>query len=260
MHKIINKCITGEFQMHIYKLINKINNKFYIGKTVKSLKQRFNGHKAHANRGSKYHVHRAMRKYGYDNFQIELIESVEDEQTLNEREIYWISELNPHYNTHSGGQGGSLKGRPDITGEKREKWLQHWRQLGKTPWNKGKTGLGGYKHSKPKSQEHREVLSEIQKNLKETCPHCGLITNPGNISKYHGDKCVLKSKDVDIPLQKNNTSGYRGVIWNKSKQKWNAKIQMNKKIYRLGSFVNKEDAIHAIETFKKSLLDNTKQP
>ena len=246
--------------MHIYKLINKINNKFYIGKTIKSLKKRFNGHKAHANRGSKYHVHRAMRKYGYDNFEIELIESVEDEQTLNEREIYWISELKPHYNMHGGGQGGSLKGRPDITGEKREKWLQHWGQLGKTPWNKGKTGLGGYKWSNPMSQDHRQLLSEIQKNSKETCPHCGLTTNAGNIGKYHGDKCVLKAKDADIPLQKNNTSGHRGVIWCKSTERWKVKIQMNKKIYRLGSFVNKEDAIQAIETFKKSLLDNTKQP
>lgn len=41
----------------------------------------------------------------------------------------------------------------------------------------------------------------------------------------------------------NNTSGYRGVMWNKQRKKWQSFISTNgKKIY-LGLFSNKEDAI-----------------
>jgi len=44
-------------------------------------------------------------------------------------------------------------------------------------------------------------------------------------------------------LQKNNTSGYPGVYWFKSKQVWVAYIYFQKKRYFLGSRKNKEEAI-----------------
>jgi len=47
------------------------------------------------------------------------------------------------------------------------------------------------------------------------------------------------------PMQKNNTSGYCGVVWHITRLKWIASITYkDKKIY-LGAFVNKEDAIKA---------------
>lgn len=44
---------------------------------------------------------------------------------------------------------------------------------------------------------------------------------------------------------KNNTSGYKGVTWNKSVKKWQAQIKVNYKKINLGSFNNKEDAAKA---------------
>jgi group I intron endonuclease len=182
--------------MVIYKLVNKINGDFYIGKTIFSIKKRMVGHKAHANHGSHYYVHNAMRKYGYENFYIEEIEKVETEELLNEREIYWIETLKPKYNMHAGGQGGSKKGRPDITGETREQWEKYWYKLGQNPWNKGKTGIGGYKHSKPMSQEKRNRISEVQKSLSSSvvCEHCSISVGPSNYKKSHGQKCFDKDK------------------------------------------------------------------
>jgi hypothetical protein len=44
-------------------------------------------------------------------------------------------------------------------------------------------------------------------------------------------------------LSKNNTSGFKGVSWNKKIMKWTAVIEVNYKTIRLGAFINKEDAI-----------------
>jgi len=178
--------------MKVYKLVNNVNGDFYVGKTTQSLNKRLSNHRNTANHGSTYYLHNAMRYYGYNNFTIELLEETTNEQELNEREIHWISELKPTYNMHVGGQGGSLPGRPDIVGESRENWLSGFNRKGKTPWNKGKTGLGGYKWSQPMSDEKRKQISEFQKQNRAQCIHCGIVTNPGNIGRYHNDKCSKK--------------------------------------------------------------------
>ena len=43
----------------------------------------------------------------------------------------------------------------------------------------------------------------------------------------------------------NNNSGYIGVSWDKSRQKWSVRIQTGEKYASLGRFNNKEDAIKA---------------
>ena len=54
----------------------------------------------------------------------------------------------------------------------------------------------------------------------------------------------------------NNTSGCKGVTWNKKNQRWIAKIMKENKSYYLGSFKKKEDAalaynLKATELFKE---------
>ena len=45
-------------------------------------------------------------------------------------------------------------------------------------------------------------------------------------------------------INKNNTSGTKGVNWNKKSMKWRAQICINGKVINLGSFINKDDAIN----------------
>jgi len=52
-------------------------------------------------------------------------------------------------------------------------------------------------------------------------------------------------------LPKNNTSGYIGVVWNKSNKKWDAQIKTNKKRFYLGSFEKIEDAVEARKNGEK---------
>ncbi len=55
--------------------------------------------------------------------------------------------------------------------------------------------------------------------------------------------------------QKNNkTSGYRGVTWSKSCEKWMAQIGYNKKRIYLGVFDSKEDALGAVESKRLELF------
>ena len=104
---------------YIYKIINQINDKIYIGKTSHlTLNERFQEHisdslKSHREKRPLYD---AFRKYGIENFSIELIEQVENDEIASERERYWIKELNTYigfnnskgYNATLGGDGKRL--------------------------------------------------------------------------------------------------------------------------------------------------------
>lgn len=79
--------------MIIYKITNKLNNKIYIGQTVRDLQTRFDEHMR--DQTSNDYFHMAVRKYGRDAFLIEQIDTAETIEELNEKEIYWIK----HYNS-----------------------------------------------------------------------------------------------------------------------------------------------------------------
>lgn len=58
----------------IYKITNNINDKIYVGQTIRSLEKRKSRHLNDARYGSKNPIHRAIRKYGVENFVFETIE------------------------------------------------------------------------------------------------------------------------------------------------------------------------------------------
>jgi len=94
----------------IYKIINNKNNMIYVGKTIKSIEERWKLHTSCKKSQKNRYLYRAILKYGKDSFSIEIIETVENNKNLNEREKFWINELNsliPHgYNMTLGGDGG----------------------------------------------------------------------------------------------------------------------------------------------------------
>lgn len=91
--------------MVIYKITNLLNGKIYVGQTQRSFEERISEHKHHG----KLYVDREIKKYGWENFKAEVIEECQTVEELNEREIYWIAELNtlkPNgYNLTVGGSG-----------------------------------------------------------------------------------------------------------------------------------------------------------
>ena len=77
--------------MFIYKISNNINNKVYIGQTIRPIEDRFKRHINDAlNNVIDTHFARAIRKYGKENFIIEKIDTAKDQDELNLKEQYWI--------------------------------------------------------------------------------------------------------------------------------------------------------------------------
>jgi len=97
---------TGALNMYVYKIENKINGDFYIGKTKNSIQYRWSQHKGDHKRMYKSKLYNAFSKYGIENFEIYSIETCKNLSHLDEREIYWIEVLEPAYNIAKGGTGG----------------------------------------------------------------------------------------------------------------------------------------------------------
>lgn len=73
----------------VYKITNIINNKVYIGQTTETIEKRFKRHCGYQLQDNTY-LHRAIKKYGSDNFYIEKIDEANNQKELDEKEIYWI--------------------------------------------------------------------------------------------------------------------------------------------------------------------------
>lgn len=93
----------------IYKIINDINDKVYVGKTNLTIETRYKQHCTDCVRRNEENrpLYRAMNKYGIEHFSVHLIEECSDEEA-SAREQYWISFYKGYtegYNATLGGDG-----------------------------------------------------------------------------------------------------------------------------------------------------------
>ena len=146
----------------IYKVTNKINGKVYIGQSV-DIGRRW---REHMTAKDDIYFHKAIQKYGVDNFIWEVIEKCKKSE-LDEREIYWIEyydSFNKGYNCTKGGDGVS-------GGEDHPRWKggvssdedyykQHYKQYYEANKEKVKEY---YEENKEKKREYREANKEKKK-------------------------------------------------------------------------------------------------
>jgi group I intron endonuclease len=103
----------------IYKIVNKITNKSYIGKS-NNVAKRWQQHKTFPfskgkNRNQCLKLYRAIRKYGVDNFDFSIIQEYENSEECDQAEINFIKEhqtIQNGYNITSGGTGPSGPNHP----------------------------------------------------------------------------------------------------------------------------------------------------
>lgn len=156
--------------MIVYKITNKINNKCYIGQTINSLNERFNRHKKDAiSNRLDTHLARAIRKYGEENFTAEIIEKVNNQELLTEREYYWINfydSVNQGYNETNnklkcGGNTYSNKTKEemDIIKEK----IRQTKIGGKNPSSRKVK----CRNEKTREELHFNSMSEMQRFFNE---------------------------------------------------------------------------------------------
>jgi len=113
----------------IYKIINKMNGKIYIGKTYLTIKERYKQHIYNSKRENNKHrpLYRAINKYGIENFSVELIGEYE-EGLLELMEIEFIKEYDSYnngYNATLGGEGTRTFPYTDKEVIKKYKELKH---------------------------------------------------------------------------------------------------------------------------------------
>lgn len=93
---------------YIYKITNTINGKMYIGKTSSTIEARWKEHREDATYRSKEHrpLYSAIQKYGVDNFIVEQVEEVPNDEIACERETFWIEYFGSFKNGYNATKGG----------------------------------------------------------------------------------------------------------------------------------------------------------
>lgn len=117
----------------IYKITNLLNGKIYIGQS-KDIYNRYHQHHKYEYKNenrSNFHLYQAIKKYGLNNFSIEVIELCPQDE-LNEKEIYWIKYYNSFeqgYNMTLGGSSLSPKIHSEETEIKRQQTREKTQSL-----------------------------------------------------------------------------------------------------------------------------------
>jgi len=238
--------ISSDIKSVVYAIRNNVNNKFYIGKTNRKLRNRLLGHVYDANvKNSTYSFHRAIRKYGIKNFSVSILLITDDTDELSKSEILFIEKFQSFgkngYNMTKGGDG--LCGFHHST--------------------KTKEKISKLKRNISMSEDQRQrMLHPVQQINPETldivCEYVSVTSALKTTNIHNIGKCCrseLKFAGGFIWRYVNEDDKIRGS-WseqkrNKMKERLSRKNSLCRKVYQLnkdGSVVNTFDSIkHAIK-------------
>ncbi len=169
----------------IYKITCLITNKIYIGKTTRSIKDRFRDHIYNATKKYKTYnsipLYNAIKKYGKENFIIEQIAEATSLEELNNLEEYFIKELHAQdkkmgYNVVKGGNGGWENINSSL---KKEKWNKEnsirmkkwWKNLSEEEYLEKCKQCGKITEKKKKSWEKRKGIPLSKKTCEKISIH-----------------------------------------------------------------------------------------
>jgi len=196
--------MSENFNGIVYIFTNLINNKKYIGITTKTLEERYKYHLWGINNGS--YFHNALRKYGVENFKLEILDKANSENELKEKEIYWIKFYNSRkqgYNLTNGGDG--------VWGYKHtEETKEYLRKVN--------SGSNNHMYGRELSEETKIKLSESLKGennpnygkpMKELTKH-NLSKTQKDSGRYKGDKNPnygkIHSDNTKIKMSENHAN------------------------------------------------------
>lgn len=165
----------------IYKIINKLNNKTYIGQTSQSLKARFQDHCCPSSKCTI--LRNAIQKYGRDNFDIELVQdNINSIEETSELEISYIKKFDSlHPNGYNLTTGGEV--RKQISEVTRKKLSEShkgyvWSEESKQKLSESKKGLvisdeqklqiSKVHKGKKLSEETKQKLSDSKKGVRSS--------------------------------------------------------------------------------------------
>ena len=146
----------GEEVGIIYGWYNTKNEKWYIGQTIRP-EVRFKTHiHESTNQNDNNYFHRALRKYGLENFVYCVLEENVLRENLNMKEQEWIE----YYDSFYSGYNLSAGGGQTIYSDEVKRKLSESRKGKSCWWNKGKPSWNKGKHC---SEETKRKMSEAHK-------------------------------------------------------------------------------------------------
>lgn len=159
--------------MIIYLLTNRTNGKYYVGQTTQPLCDRLRQHAADAQRKTG-RLQQAIRKYGIDTFDVEILARASSYAELDELEKLWIAisgadKSGIGYNSTSGGKRFHMTDevRSKLSAAHAGKHLSeaHKAKLrGKVAWNRGTKGLTkAWNKGISASPEEKERLIQMRR-------------------------------------------------------------------------------------------------
>lgn len=189
--------------MLIYRITNTVNDKVYIGKTVKAnARQRWREHVAQAvRRSASTYLHQAIRKYGSDVFNVEVLHYAKTAEELSKMETFFIVLHQSHkpengYNLTLGGEGILP---PYWTGKKRPPYSQGWCS---------KIGLAAKGRKMPLDAVEKTRQAKLGKSL--SAAHCEAISASNReYFQNNSEPCLerlTKARDILLNLYTNDPS------------------------------------------------------
>lgn len=141
--------------MIIYMFKNKINGKIYVGQTTQTFRKRTMQHM----RSKKGYFDAALRKYGIESFEYEVIDTAKSTEELNKKEIYWIKKLNTmRPNGYNLCEGGNTTRGYSHREESKRKMSVTKKKLGSMKGEKN------HYYGKHHTKEIREKMSKAWEN------------------------------------------------------------------------------------------------
>jgi len=183
----------------VYKITNLINNKVYIGQTKGTLAVRWRKHCSPARNRPIPLISKSILKYGKDNFKIEEIDKSDTINELNNKEKYWILELQSMvptgYNLKEGGLGSVLS---DISIQKISKKLSGRKRTKEEclAISKGRIGI----KCKPMSEETKLKISVGNKGKTFS------KESREKMSKSHKNKIVSEATKLKFSATRRNAA------------------------------------------------------
>lgn len=194
----------------IYEFVNNINQKVYVGQAI-DYKQRIRTHKFNLKQDKNTPFYNALKKYGWENFSINIIEECGTNE-LNEREVYWIEEKKSLYpNGYNLLEGGNQARHNDITKQKISNSRKGIKFSESHIENLRKSHLGyvmpeEQKEKISKSNKGKVISEETKRKLKYQQPHrreVGRFDKEGNlINKYES----ISDAAIDLNCSPGNIS------------------------------------------------------
>lgn len=181
----------------IYKITNLINEKIYVGSTTYSIDSRFKEHIYDAENRAKSYFHKAIKKYGKENFKIEELFRVFNEEDLNYFEDLFIDQfeaLNPNigynlvYSDRKVGAGGHISKCMKLDWKNnRESRLESLRNMKD---NSGWDNLNKFKPSK-----------EEQSNMSKRTWESGRMDHISDVMKKEWANPEIKKKRINSMIK-----------------------------------------------------------